>query len=142
MNLRQYLIRRLLLIIPTFLGITLITFMVIQLSPGNPAAMMVTFYMLVRPALQRLAGAAGNDPTRFQVTAGFSHKKKAGRTEFVRAALARDGAGLQAVKYPHAGAGILRSLVESDGLVELPDEVTQITPGSQVQFIPFTELQR
>ncbi len=39
MNLRQYLIRRLLLIIPTFLGITLITFMVIQLSPGNPAAM-------------------------------------------------------------------------------------------------------
>ena len=39
MNLREYLIRRLLLIIPTFLGITLITFLVIQLSPGNPAAM-------------------------------------------------------------------------------------------------------
>jgi len=39
MSLREYLIRRLLLIIPTFLGITLITFMVIQLSPGNPAAM-------------------------------------------------------------------------------------------------------
>jgi peptide/nickel transport system permease protein len=38
-NLREYLIRRLLLIIPTFLGITLITFLVIQLSPGNPAAM-------------------------------------------------------------------------------------------------------
>ncbi|UCG38971.1 MAG: ABC transporter permease [bacterium] len=39
MTLRQYLIRRLLLIVPTFLGITLITFLVIQLSPGNPAAM-------------------------------------------------------------------------------------------------------
>lgn len=39
MNLQQYLIRRLLLIIPTFLGITLITFMVIQLAPGSPAAM-------------------------------------------------------------------------------------------------------
>jgi peptide/nickel transport system permease protein len=39
MNLREYLIRRLLLIIPTFLGITLITFMVIQLAPGSPAAM-------------------------------------------------------------------------------------------------------
>lgn len=39
MNLRQYLIRRLLLIIPTFLGITLITFMVIKLAPGDPAAM-------------------------------------------------------------------------------------------------------
>ncbi len=41
MTLGQYISRRLLLIIPTFLGITLITFMVIQLSPGNPAAMKV-----------------------------------------------------------------------------------------------------
>ncbi len=37
----QYITRRLLLIIPTFLGITLITFLVIQLSPGNPAAMKI-----------------------------------------------------------------------------------------------------
>ncbi len=39
MTLREYLIKRLLLIIPTFLGITLITFLVIQLAPGSPAAM-------------------------------------------------------------------------------------------------------
>jgi peptide/nickel transport system permease protein len=38
-NLRQYLLRRLLLIVPTFLGITLVTFLVIQLAPGDPAAM-------------------------------------------------------------------------------------------------------
>lgn len=34
---RNYLIKRLLQIIPTLLGITLITFMIIQLAPGNPA---------------------------------------------------------------------------------------------------------
>ena len=39
MSLRDYLLHRLLLIIPTFLGITLITFLVIQLAPGSPAAM-------------------------------------------------------------------------------------------------------
>ncbi len=39
MTLRDYLLHRLVLIIPTFLGITLITFFVIQLAPGNPAAM-------------------------------------------------------------------------------------------------------
>jgi peptide/nickel transport system permease protein len=39
MNLRQYLLRRLFLIIPTFLGITLVTFIVIQMAPGDPAAM-------------------------------------------------------------------------------------------------------
>jgi peptide/nickel transport system permease protein len=39
MSLREYLIKRLLLIIPTFLGITLITFLVIKMAPGDPAAM-------------------------------------------------------------------------------------------------------
>ncbi len=34
---KGYLIRRLLQIIPTLLGITLITFLIIQLAPGNPA---------------------------------------------------------------------------------------------------------
>jgi len=41
MNLRAYLLHRLFLIIPTFLGITVITFLVIQLAPGSPAAMKV-----------------------------------------------------------------------------------------------------
>jgi peptide/nickel transport system permease protein len=36
---RAYLIRRLLLIIPTLLGITLVTFMIIRLAPGEPAAL-------------------------------------------------------------------------------------------------------
>jgi peptide/nickel transport system permease protein len=39
MSLREYVIRRIFLIVPTFLGITLITFFVIQLAPGDPAAM-------------------------------------------------------------------------------------------------------
>ncbi|MGE0370104.1 MAG: ABC transporter permease, partial [Candidatus Dadabacteria bacterium] len=33
---RDYLIKRLLLLIPTMLGITIITFFIIQLAPGNP----------------------------------------------------------------------------------------------------------
>jgi peptide/nickel transport system permease protein len=36
---KAYLIKRLLQIIPTLLGITLITFLIIQLAPGNPAAL-------------------------------------------------------------------------------------------------------
>jgi len=38
-NLRAWLLHRLLLMVPTFIGITLITFLVIQLAPGDPAAM-------------------------------------------------------------------------------------------------------
>ena len=33
---KTYLIRRLLLIIPAFIGISFITFLIVQLSPGNP----------------------------------------------------------------------------------------------------------
>jgi peptide/nickel transport system permease protein len=36
---QAYIIKRLLQIVPTLLGITLITFVIIQLAPGNPAAM-------------------------------------------------------------------------------------------------------
>lgn len=46
-----YLIRRFLLIIPTFLGISLVTFLIIQLAPGNPVSL----------RLQGLGGAAGSE---------------------------------------------------------------------------------
>ena len=36
---KAYLIRRLLLIVPTFIGISLITFLVVQLAPGSPVYM-------------------------------------------------------------------------------------------------------
>ena len=52
------------------------------------------------------------------VRAAFSYKKKIGRREYVRVNLRRaeDGA-LEAVKFPREGAGLLSSLVDTDGLV-------------------------
>ena len=111
--------------------------------PGNPAAMMVTFLRLARPALLRLAGATDLSPRLYQVRAGFSHAKKARRREYVRVALETGDDGvLVAHKHPRSGAGVLTSMVESDGLVELPEEMTQLTPGTMVSFLPFTEVAR
>ena len=109
--------------------------------PGNPAAMIVTFLRLARPALLRLAGARDVEPHLFRVTAGFDHRKKRDRREYVRARLERaaDGA-LTAVKFPREGAGILSSLVEADGLVELAEDVTDVTVGTPVDFLPFAEV--
>ena len=109
--------------------------------PGNPAAMMVTFLRLARPALLRLAGGRDVEPHLFRVTAGFDHRKKRNRREYVRARLERaaDGA-LTAVKFPREGAGILSSLVEADGLVELAEDVTDVTVGTPVDFLPFAEV--
>tara|TARA_Y100001970_G_scaffold280042_1_gene388386 strand:- start:576 stop:1478 length:903 start_codon:yes stop_codon:yes gene_type:complete len=111
--------------------------------PGNPAAMIVTFLRLARPALLRLAGATKVAPRLYKVRAGFKYSKKGRRREYVRVRLeaAEDGM-LVARKHPRSGAGVLTSIVESEGLVELPEEMTQLTPGTMVSFLPFTEVAR
>ncbi len=109
--------------------------------PGNPVAAMVTFLRLARPLILRMMGARDLAPTFFRVRADFDHKKKRDRREWVRARLVADEAGaLVARKFPRDGAGILSSLVQSDGLVELPEDMTQLTAGSMVDFLPFSEL--
>jgi molybdopterin molybdotransferase len=109
--------------------------------PGNPVAAMVTFLRLARPMILRLTGAKDLAPTFFRVRADFDHRKKRDRREWVRARLVSDGAGgLIARKFPRDGAGILSSLVQSDGLVELPEDITQLSAGAMVDFLPFNEM--
>jgi molybdopterin molybdotransferase len=75
------------------------------------------------------------------VRAAFTYKKKAGRREYVRVSL-RSGADgtLEAVKFPREGAGLLSSLVDSDGLVELGEDLTKIEPGMRVGFLGYENL--
>ena len=109
--------------------------------PGNPVAVMVTFLNIVRPMILRMMGGTGLTPHHFRVPADFSHKKKKDRREWVRARLVSDGGtGWRAVKFPRQGAGILSSLVEAEGLVELPEEMTALEPGTLVDFLPFSEV--
>jgi len=107
--------------------------------PGNPAAMVVCFLLLARPALLARAGATLLTPPHFLVRAGFARRKKPGRREFIRASLRPgiDGA-LEAHKFPREGAGLITSLVAADGLVELAEETTRLREGEMVRFLPFS----
>jgi len=109
--------------------------------PGNPVAAMVTFLLIGRPLVLRLGGATEISPAVYRVTAGFAHKKKLDRREYVRARLedAPDGTR-QAQKHGASGAGVLSSLVGADGLVELPEDMTDLEAGSTVDFLPFSEV--
>jgi molybdopterin molybdotransferase len=109
--------------------------------PGNPVAVMVTFLLLARPLILRLSGAEDAPPRLFRVKSGFAYDKKGGRTEYLRARLKRDDAGnWVAEKFPRDGAGILTSMVESDGLVEISEGLSHVEPGGEVDFLPFSEV--
>ena len=108
--------------------------------PGNPVAVFVCFLIYVRPVLTRLAGGEWPEPRRFPLPAAFTQKKKAGRREFWRAMLTKSASGeLQVAKFPRDGSGLIASLREADGLIEVAEDVTEVEAGDLVDFIPFTE---
>ncbi|TPJ54500.1 MULTISPECIES: gephyrin-like molybdotransferase Glp [unclassified Mesorhizobium] len=109
--------------------------------PGNPVASFVTFAHIARPAILALAGALQQPPPPIAMRAAFSYSKKQGRREYVRASVraAADGC-YEATKFPREGAGLLSSLVATDGLVELGEEIVRVEPGHTVQFLPYSSL--
>jgi molybdopterin molybdotransferase len=108
--------------------------------PGNPVAAIVTFVVLARPLILKLCGAAASLPRLFPVRAGFAYRKKPGRREYLRASLRREAGTLVAVKYPKDGAGILSSIVQSEGLVILDEATSNLADGATVEFLPFSEV--
>ncbi|WP_315928957.1 gephyrin-like molybdotransferase Glp [Mesorhizobium sp. SP-1A] len=109
--------------------------------PGNPVASFVTFAHVARPAIFALSGTLPQAVVAVPLRAAFSYKKKAGRREYVRVSLRRVADGcLEAVKFPREGAGLLSSLVQTDGLVELGEETTRVAPGDTVPFLPYYSL--
>ncbi len=109
--------------------------------PGNPVASFVTFVHVVRPTILALSGAAQQPLIPMPVRAAFAYKKKIARREYVRVNLRRgaDGA-LEAVKFPREGAGLLSSLADTDGLVELDEQTTRVEAGESVGFLSYVSL--
>lgn len=111
--------------------------------PGNPVSMMVSFMTVARPVLLARMGALPDPPQAFAARLGFDFRKKPGRREFLRARLEPGPDGVPLVrKFPRDGVAVLSSMVESDGLVALAEEATDLTAGTLVDFLPFSELMR
>lgn len=106
--------------------------------PGNPVAVFVTFAFVARAVIALLAGTTPARPQALPVRLGFPYRKKAGRREYVRVSLAPGADGIAvARKHPRDGAGILTSLTETDGLVELAEELTSVAEGTIAPFFAY-----
>lgn len=103
--------------------------------PGNPAATLVTFLLLVRPYLLTRLGCTTSDPTTFELPAGFVWPRPGNRDEYLRANL-MDG---QILLAGNQSSGVLSSASQANGLVLIPAGST-VSRGEHLRFLPFTGL--
>jgi molybdopterin molybdotransferase len=109
--------------------------------PGNPVAVMVTFYQFVRSALLQLNGASQTEVPLSQAISEAPIRKKPGRTEFQRAILGRNAEGRPTVTLTGSqGAGILRSMSEASCFIILHHDQGNIAAGDWVDVALFDGL--
>jgi molybdopterin molybdotransferase len=106
--------------------------------PGNPVAVMVTFLAFVRPALLRMMGSTASAPVLLRAKSLEALRKKSGRTEYQRGfvSTAPDGS-LQVRAAGNQGSGVLRSMVEGNGLIVLHHTQGNVAVGDEVDVMMF-----
>jgi len=109
--------------------------------PGNPVAVMVTFYEFVQPALRRMMGQQGLRPARFRVPCRSRLKKRPGRMEFQRGLLqVADNGSLSVSRTGAQGSGMLSSMSSANCFIILPTDSGSVEPGDMVDVEPFEGL--
>jgi len=106
--------------------------------PGNPVAVMVTFLAFVRPALLRMMGCTAPSPPLLKARSAEAIRKKPGRTEYQRGTVstAADGT-LQVRTTGNQGSGVLRSMVQGNGLIVLHHDQGNVAAGDEVDVMMF-----
>lgn len=105
--------------------------------PGNPVSSLVTFLLLVRPALLRLAGVTALELPRRPVRLAAPLRKAPGRRDFQRARLAPDGT---ATAFERQDSNVLSVLASAELLLDLPRDAGDLPAGAEVDAIDLAGL--
>ncbi|MFZ9139947.1 MAG: gephyrin-like molybdotransferase Glp [Burkholderiaceae bacterium] len=109
--------------------------------PGNPVAVMVTFYIFVRHGLLTMMGAPKEQSMPMSAISDERIPKKPGRTEYRRGQLFVGADGRTFVRTTGGqGSGILRSMSDANCLVVLGHQTSVIEKGEPVVVLPFDSL--
>ena len=109
--------------------------------PGNPVAVMVTFYEFVREALLKMMGVSPIEPLpQFRVPCVTPLKKRPGRSEFQRGILFRENGEWKVRVTGTQGSGVLRSMSEANCIIVVEHERGNVEPGELVGVQPFEGL--
>jgi molybdopterin molybdotransferase len=103
--------------------------------PGNPVSAYISFETFVLPAIRKMMGKVpySRPTTRARLTHPIS--SPAGRRQFVRAEYAVDRGGPFVTPVGGHGSHLIGDLAASNALVVVPEDVTSLTAGEQVQIV-------
>ena len=106
--------------------------------PGNPVSVMVTFYIFVQAALEKMMGHDPSPKIRIIATSNSQLRKRPGRVEYQRGKYYINESGEYIVEKTGAqGSGILRSMSDANCFMFLPLESSGIKKGDQIEIWPF-----
>ncbi len=109
--------------------------------PGNPVAVMVSFYFFVRDALLQMMGAQASPLPLMRAPLANGIRKRPGRTEYQRGMLSPAEDGAWTVRPTSTqGSGILRSMTEANCIIVLSHDQADVATGDQVNVILFDGL--
>ncbi|MES9941355.1 MAG: gephyrin-like molybdotransferase Glp [Candidatus Thiodiazotropha sp. 6PLUC2] len=109
--------------------------------PGNPVAVMVTFYQFVLPAIHYLATGKPYHPFTLSAVCSNNIRKRAGRYEFIRGAFVSGSDGAISVEsVGQQGSGILTSMSRGNCFILLPESCAGVAEGERVEIQPFSYL--
>ena len=109
--------------------------------PGNPVSVHLLYGMIIKPFLEFLCGSKMILPKSFKATVNFSMKKKTERLEWLRVTLDNDNLeGLHVNKFPKQGSGMISSIAYSDGIIEIPENISEVSRGDKFDLYLFNQM--
>ena len=97
--------------------------------------------MIIKPFLKHLCGSEIIIPKSIKAIINFSMKKKTKRLEWLRVKIKKiDSIGTHVDLYKKQGSAMISSMVYSDGIIEIPENVKELKKGNRFDFYLFDHL--
>ena len=96
--------------------------------------------MLVVNYLQKLSGIQKTEIVERLIPANFEMKKKVGRTEWLRGSIKIINNNYFLEKFHTTGSGIISSISNTDGIIEINEDVKYIKKGTLLKFYRYEDI--
>nr|WP_267880614.1 gephyrin-like molybdotransferase Glp [Actinokineospora spheciospongiae] len=101
--------------------------------PGNPVSAALSFELFLRPALLGALGHRSVDRPRARARAAAAMTSPAGRVQYRRGR--HDSGSVEVVPVGGPGSHLLASFAASNCLIEIPEDVTEVPEGAEVDVV-------